>query len=269
MLPYARLLAAICLGCVALAGRADTPCSYCGTWRPFASVGVHYSSRDLLTVSEATLSLPGCSAGRIKGVEESIDSNVISNRAFPKPVRAILELQEAPKCSPPLQRAISGALMMLRVNPKSQPDSEELEVTFVLKEAKASDSLRSKGAAWYLVRASHNPCDEVSARGSLICGMIEQRKADEQLNAEWRRLLGVAGERQKQTLVQTQRSWLKAIAKACSEEEAESGGAPEWRKANEVLCVAVAYGKRAGEFSDLRTCYELRNHNCPELSAHP
>lgn len=266
---YAQLVAGILMACSAFGSRADTPCSYCGTWRPFSSLGAKYTASDLLTVSTNAVSLPGCSAARTGVVEEAIDSDVISDRAFPKPIRAIVRFQEAPKCSHPVKLAVTGALLMLRVDPKFQQDSEELDAEFVMKDAQSRTGYKSAGVAWYLVRSTYNPCDEGSGRGSLICGMIAQRRADDRLNAEWRLLLNAAGERRRQSLVRTQRAWLKVVAKACSERGKDSGGAPEWIEAHEVLCTADAYDKRAGQFVDLRACYEQQTHDCPELSVHP
>lgn len=57
----------------------------------------------------------------------------------------------------------AGTINKLRVDPRFQFNSEDLEVSI------EDVNNKSNSTYWFLIRANHNPCDEGRKQGEMIC----------------------------------------------------------------------------------------------------
>ncbi len=121
---------------------------------------------------------------------------------------------------------------------------------------------------WWFIRENYDPCAEGAGRGTWICSAIKHKKADEELNYEWNRLLSVIKSDKKISLIATQRKWLKKCSTECAKEGIDSGYHP-WGLANETFCLASKKKERSIEFRELYDCINSGKLNCPQLKDKP
>lgn len=151
------------------ATKADEPCSYCGTWKAWSAIGVSLRPKAALELTKTAIALPGCSPVPMKLIDESINSNVLSDQDFPRAVQLTTELLRQPRCLDHSIRARVGDVVKIQVVPRSQPNSEELVVDI----RTPGKQLRTR-YSWYLIRSDHNPCDEGGSRGAKMCDAIAE-----------------------------------------------------------------------------------------------
>ena len=278
--------------CVLPVYPVEDPCSYCGVWIPFSqNYDSPYSSNDRLTITEQSIALPGCSPAKSTQLFLTDKASYIApETARLKPLKIIIQIEGSMNCASPLPGLSNGTLIEIQLRPRGYENSEELALVIfaptTLEEIKASYTYqliptpagkkqmmkrppRPKGlGGWWFIREKYDPCGEGAGRGAWICSAIEHKKADEALNAEWKRLLTVITPDKKQGLIITQKKWLEECSAECTKEGVDRGYHP-WGLAYETFCLAREKRERSIEFRELNECIRSGKLDCPQLKEKP
>jgi uncharacterized protein YecT (DUF1311 family) len=205
-------------------------------------------------------------------------------------LKAILLIEGPISCASPTFVPSNGALVEIKLRPLPYKNSERLELVIfaptTLEEIKASYTYQliptpagqkqmikhpprpKEVGGWWFIREEYNPCDESTDKGAWICSVINHKKADETLNTEWTRLLGVVAPATKHELISTQNKWRKACSAKCVKKISDAG-THSWGLAYETSCLAEEKAIRSQKFRELYECIQSGKLDCPKLENKP
>jgi uncharacterized protein YecT (DUF1311 family) len=278
---------------IAVPSSADDPCPYCGVWMPYGKYHcLTFHSSDRLTVTQDSVSLPGCPSVKINRLFLAYDRDApATGKERPQPLKAIIQTDETlicPERSPALSKR---TLIEIELCPSGYLNCEELKLTIfgptTLEHIKASYTYdpiptlpggkqrvkrppRPKELGeWWFILETHDPCDDGTGWGAYVCSQLEDKKADEEIDMEWKKLLAAAAPKDKGGLISRQKTWLVTSNRKCAKEGQEWQPSHSWVLANEAMCMAEAKKKRSIEFRRLHDCIRSGKSKCPSLTSKP
>ncbi len=181
----------------ALSSAGDQPeCRYCRSWVPtYSTFGAKYERQVASTFSVSSVTLPFCKplAAERLTIADEVYGLGMSEDVNQKPQTALYRVKAKPNCVLPQAGLKQGSLLRVELWPREIQEWNELHVSLYSPEVSVNEVLHggqvleylqaepgkkrkvkrlpipSPSAEWWFVREGHNPCEEGTHRGEILC----------------------------------------------------------------------------------------------------
>ncbi len=180
--------------------RADSSCTYCGSWE--STDALHSVRNEPIrptAITETSISLPLCTALKVERVylADKVYGYTPPESSTVKSVTAIFRSDQEPLCENRFPELAKGAAIKLELRPRGLEGWEQLVITIyplsviddIIRSAEALEEIPNQPGnkqvtkkypaptltrKWFFMREGHSPCDEGTTLGEALCSNLRR-----------------------------------------------------------------------------------------------